>query len=152
MVFDLRNRVFGEVLVDFSNDSSSHIGMEGMPQVCKRTRRCRDKKRPHIACAHELLQGGGDVSREAMLLEVMPIGILHGATEVRRRTFECASRAIGSLLAGGWVFVDEHAFGFQVQKFLITRVAQEQRFSSITDDDEGVMRDCELTRLPPPVC
>jgi hypothetical protein len=69
MVFNVRNRVFGEVFVDFSNDSSSHIGMEGMPQVCKRTRRRRDNKRPHIACAHELLQGGGDVSREAMLLE-----------------------------------------------------------------------------------
>ena len=88
MVFNIRNRVFGEVFVDFSNDSSSHIGMEGMPQVCKRTRRRRDNKRPHIAWAHELLQGGGDVSCEAMLLEVMPIGILHGAVEVRRRTFE----------------------------------------------------------------
>jgi hypothetical protein len=38
------------------------------------------------------------------------------------------------LLAGGWVFVDEHTFGFQVQKFFITRVAQEPCFSPITDE------------------
>jgi hypothetical protein len=78
---------------EVSNDSRSHIGMEGMPQVCERTRRRRDNKRFHISRAHELLQGGGDALREAMLLEVMPVDILHAAAEVRRRTFECASRA-----------------------------------------------------------
>ena len=53
------------------------------------------------------------------------------------------------LLAGGWVFVDEHTFGFQVQKFFITRVAQEQCFSPITDEDERVMRNCELVKVCP---
>jgi hypothetical protein len=37
--------------------------------------------------------------------------------------------------------------GFQVGKFLINVVAQEQRLASVADEDQGVIRNCELIHV-----
>src|SRR6516162_8649084 len=124
MLLDLGNRMLSQILVDFRDDPSTHICMERTSQVRQRARRSGDDKCLHVARTHELLQGGSDMAREAMLLEVVPVGILHAAAEVRPCTFECAPGAIRALLMGWRVVVNEHAFGLQVQKLFIARVAQ----------------------------
>jgi hypothetical protein len=49
-----------------------------------------------------------------MLLELMPIGVIHATADVRCRTLECAPRSVRALLMGWRVFIDEDVFGFQI--------------------------------------
>jgi hypothetical protein len=48
---------------------------------------------------------------------------------------------------GRRVHVGEDLRGFQVGKFLVAVVAQEQRFASVADENHGAMGDCELIHI-----
>jgi hypothetical protein len=45
------------------------------------------------------------------------------------------------------VYVGEDLFGFQIGKFLIAIVAQEQRLAPVADENHGPMGDCKLIHI-----
>jgi hypothetical protein len=59
-------------------------------------------------------------------------------------TLERTARPIAALLARGRVFVNVDAFGPEVWKLGIARVAQEQRLAAITNKHESVMGNRKL--------
>jgi hypothetical protein len=136
MLLDLVDRMLCEVLTDFSDDPTFDVGVEGVPQIRQCARWCDDDERLHLALAHKLFHRRGYALGEAVLLEVMPVGRLHSASDGRTCALEYAAWAVGTLLAGWRVFVNEDTFGLQIGKFLVAVVAQEQRLAAIADEHE----------------
>src|SRR5208283_5574129 len=79
MLLDFPYGVFGQVLVDFSDDPRLDIGVKRSPQFRKRARRRRDDQFPNAPSSYKVLQSGGDTLNEAALLDLVPIRSLHGA-------------------------------------------------------------------------
>jgi hypothetical protein len=139
--FDIVDRVLGEVLVDFGNDSALHIGVEGIPQIGERACRGRNNDRLYFALAHELLEGSGDMPCEAMLLKIMPVGRGYAAAKIGAGALERAAWPIGALLVGGRVFVNEDALRYKIKELGVSSIAQKQCFSAISDEYESIVRD-----------
>src|SRR3984893_4009044 len=144
MLLDLVNRMLSEVLTDFSDDPTLHVGVEGVLQIRQCARWCDDDERLHLPLAHELFHRRGYALSEAVLLEVMPVGRLHAASFVCTCALEYAAWTVGTLLAGWRVFVNEDTLGLEIGKFLVAVVAQEQRLAAIADEHEGIMRNLQL--------
>src|SRR5215469_16243348 len=83
MSLDLVHGMLGQVLVDFVNDARLHVGMERLPQICKRPRRGDNDERLRLSLAHELFHRRGNAANEAVLLEVVPVSISDAAAEIR---------------------------------------------------------------------
>src|SRR3984893_13297989 len=101
MLLDLVNRMLSKVLTDFSDDPTLHVGVEGVPQIRQCARWCDDDERLHLALAHKLFHRRGYALGEAVLLEVMPVGRFHSASDGRTCALEYAAWAVGTLLAVG---------------------------------------------------
>jgi hypothetical protein len=71
-----------------------------------------------------------------MLLQIVPIGRLDG-TAPRPEAGIAAARLVGALLAGRRIMVDEDTFGLEVGKFLVARIAQEQRLAPVADENDA---------------
>ena len=123
VLFDLGDRMFGQVLVDFSHNSAFHVGVKSMPQICKRARRSNDDQCLHVAVANDLFHGGSGALSKVMFLEFMPISMFHAATLVRSRTLECPAGMIGALLARRRIIFSKNAFRFQIEELLIASIA-----------------------------
>jgi hypothetical protein len=72
-----------------------------LSQICQRPRRRDDDERLGLALAHELFHRGGDAMSEAMLLELVPVGISYAASEVRAGALESAAGPVAALLMRG---------------------------------------------------
>jgi hypothetical protein len=96
MPFDFGNRMFGQVLVDFNENTGSRFGIKGPPQVCKRPRRSRNHKRPHVARTHELLQRGRNMLGPTCLKTENSLQGRHGVsmTSVPAISFAASSGSI----------------------------------------------------------
>ncbi len=93
-----------------------------------------------------LLHGGGDLSREVMLLDIVPIGWLDRASAALRSLAD-VPRPVGALFVAGRIFVLKNLLGLEIGKFLVAVIAQEQGFSAIADKHERIMRNLELVHL-----
>ena len=122
--FDVCNGVFGQILVNFSKNSAFHVWVKSMTRIRKRTGWSNYDKCLYISGANDLLHNRSRMSREIMLLELMPISHLHTAALVRSRTFESSPRVIGPLLVRGRIVLGEDTFGLQIDKLFISGVAQ----------------------------
>ena len=100
MRFDVRDRVVGQVLADFGDDALLHVGMEGAAQVGERARRRGDDDGGHVVGAHEFFQFRRHAFDEPMLLEMMPVGLFHGAATMRASALDAASGPVGALFVG----------------------------------------------------
>ena len=95
----------GEILADFGHDPLFHVSMEGASQVGERARRRGNDKCRDRAAAHYILQRRGDPFNKTMLLEVMPVGLLHAAAPMRAGAAKGRARLVGALLMGRRIFV-----------------------------------------------
>ena len=68
MLLDLVNRMLSEVLTDFSDDPTLHVGVEGVLQIRQCARWCDDDERLHLPLAHELFHRRGYALSEAVNL------------------------------------------------------------------------------------
>lgn len=150
MSFNFPDRVLGQVFADFGNDPFLDIGVEGVPQIGERARRRDDDQRCDAALAHHFLQSRRHPLDEAVLFQSMPVGLFNTAAAVRSRVRKTDYGPVGSLLVGRRVLLGEDALGLQVGEFLIAGIAQEESFAAVTDEDEGVMRYCELVHIQLP--
>jgi hypothetical protein len=85
----------------------------------------------------------------ALARALLPRGV-HVAGAGRRHRLpeqgrDLRARLVGALLMGRRILIGENLFGFQVGKFLVTVIAQEQRLASVADENHGVVGDCELS-------
>jgi hypothetical protein len=103
--------------------------------------------RAGTAAPNHTLKCGGDPLDKTVLLEVMPVGLVHAAAPVRAGARKGRARLVGTLLMGRRILVSENLLGFQVGKFLVAVIAQEQRFASVADKNHGVVGDCELVHM-----
>lgn len=150
MSFNFPDRVLGQVFADFGNDPFLDIGVEGVPQIGERARRRDDDQRGDAALAHHFLQSRRHPLDEAVLFQSMPVGLFNTAAAMRSRVRKTDYGPVGSLLVGRRVLLGEDALGLQVGEFLIAGIAQEESFAAVTDEDEGVMRYCELVHIQLP--
>jgi hypothetical protein len=125
VLFNLRNRVLGQVLVDLGDYSISYIYMESMPQIGEGTRRGSNDESFDIARAHQLLQRRSHTMGKSMCLELVPIRRLHTGAAVRTGPLEGTSRTIAALFSRGRVFVRNYPFGFQIGMLFVAGIAQE---------------------------
>src|ERR1700686_2537037 len=143
--FDLVDREMGQILVDLGNDPALYVFVESPAQIGEGARRRGDDERRGLAFAHEFLHCAGNPFGEAMLLEIVPIGLFYAAAVVRGRALEAAARTVGALLMGGWIVIDKDPLGLQVRKFLVAGIAQEQCLAAVADQNESVVWNCDFT-------
>jgi hypothetical protein len=74
-----------------------------------------------------MFQSRGDTLDEAMLFQVMPVGLAHFAAARAGRRGDGGTRLVRTLLMGQWFSLCEDLFGLQVGKFFIAVIAQEKR-------------------------
>lgn len=144
---DFPNGVLGQILADFGHDPFLDVGMEGTPQIGKGARRRDNDERRHVTRAHDVLQSGGHALRKAVLLEVMPVGLLHAAVPMRPGALDAPSGSVGSLFVGWWVLLGKHLLGLQIGELLVALIAQEQGLAAVTDEDHGVVRYCDFVHV-----
>jgi hypothetical protein len=80
---DVVDRVIGQILPDLGDDPRLDVFMKGTPQLGERSRRSCNNQRRNVALPHRVFECGGDMVDEPVLLEMMPVGLLHAATPVR---------------------------------------------------------------------
>ena len=102
------------------------------------------------APAHHILQSGRHALDEAVLLQVMPVGLLHAAAAMRSRALKAASGPVGTLLVGRRIFLGEDALDLQIGELLVAVIAQEKRLAAVADEHQGVMGDGELGHMKLP--
>src|SRR5262249_29729377 len=151
MLLDLVDGMLGKVLVDLGDDPLLHVGVERTTQVRPRPRRRDHDERLGLALAHERFHRGGDAMSEAMLLELVPVGISYTAAEVCAGAFESAAGPVAALLVRGRIVVDEDAFGLKIRKLFVAGVEQEERLAAVADKHERVMRDLKLVHGQSPL-
>jgi len=88
---------------------------------------------------------------EAMLLELVPVGISYTAAEVCAGAFESAAGPVAALLVRGRIVVDEDALGLKIRKLFVAGVEQEERLAAVADKHERVMRDLKLVHGQSPL-
>src|SRR5690349_700154 len=111
--------------------------MKSLAQISQRARWSRHHQGFDPAIMHELLHRSGDLIRETMLFEFVPVGSLHAAAGIRARTLERATRAVGALLAGSWIFVGKDVLYFEVGKFFIPGIPQKEGLFPISNKNKG---------------
>lgn len=148
MLRDLVDRMPGEILVDLGDDARLDVGMKGFAQIGQRSRGGHDNKRLHVALANELLHCACHAPREAMLLEMVPVGGLdrgslsHWAIQ--------AARTIGALLTRGRILILVHLLHLQAWMQRIAVVAQEQGLAAVANKHERVVRDVQQPHIDAP--
>ena len=140
MLLDLEHGMLRQILLDFSNNPALHVGVEGVTQFCERACWGGDDDNLHLALAHEIFHRCRHTLDEAMFLKIVPIGRFHGGATIRVCMLECSAWAIGALLAGGRILVDEDAFGLEVWKFCIARIAQKQCLPAIANEHQSIVQ------------
>jgi hypothetical protein len=45
------------------------------------------------------------------------------------------------------ILISKNLLSFQIGKFFVTIVAQEQRLAAVADENQGVVRNCELVHI-----
>src|SRR5689334_13285499 len=91
MLLDLLDGVLGQIVVDFGNNPTLHIGVEGESQICKRPRRCDYNYGLHLALAHKPFHRRSDSLGETVVFELVPISIVDAAPQVRTGALERAA-------------------------------------------------------------
>ena len=150
MSFDFSDRVLGKVFADFGNDPLLDVGVEGVAQIGERARRRDDDQRGDAALAHHFLQSRRHPLDEAVLFQSMPVGLFNTAAAMRSCVRKTDRGSVGSLLMGWRVLLGEDALSLQVGELFITSIAHEEGFAPVTDEDDGVMRNCELVHIQLP--
>src|SRR6516164_9035800 len=115
MLLDLPDRLIGQVIVDFGNETMLDIAMHHVPQLGKRARWRDYHGGLDIVSAHPLLQHGRNMVGKVLLFELVPIGGIHTAAPRGSGAFEAPSRAIGSLLTGWRIAFAEGALSPQIR-------------------------------------
>src|ERR1700757_4357211 len=103
MLFNFSDRMLGQILVYLGKNVCLHIGMECVSQFSQRPRRSDDDQGPHLARPDHLLHSSGDLSREEVLLKVMPIGWLNSTSSACLQSLADVPRPFGALLVAGWI-------------------------------------------------
>src|SRR5579872_444808 len=109
VLLDIPNGMLGQVLVDFGNNPFLHVRMKGMPQFSKGARGRDDNDGLCLFSANKLLHGGGDMVGKPMLLQLMPVRLLHGRTPVRTSAFKGPAGTVAALVVGRWSFMRKNA-------------------------------------------
>src|ERR1019366_7427680 len=144
MLFNFPDRMLGQILVYLGNNACLHVGVECISQFSESPRRSNYNEGFHLARPDHLLHGGSDLSCEAMLLDVMPIGWLDGTP---LRSLANVPRPLGTLLVAGWIFLLNNLLSLEVRKFLVAIISQEQGFSTVADKHVSIMRNFEFIHV-----
>ena len=72
-----------------------------------------------------LLQSGRYTLGEAVLLQVVPVGLFDAAAAMRSRALDAASGPVGTLLVGRRVLLGEDTLNPQIGKLRVAGIAQE---------------------------
>jgi hypothetical protein len=147
MLFDFPDRMLGQVLVYLGNDACFHVGVECVPQISKSPWRSNYDEGFYLPRSDHLFQSSGYLSREMVLLNIVPIGWLDSASAAHLRSLANVPRTLGPLLVGGWIFILKNLLGLEIRKFLVAIISQEQGFSAIADKHECIMRNLELVHV-----
>lgn len=97
MLFDFGYGVLGEVLVEFADDPTPHVGVKGRAKLRQRAGWRDDNEGGRMLAAKETLRRSCDLPRKALLLELMPIGHFHRTALLRMRSFADPTGAIATL-------------------------------------------------------
>ena len=144
---DLPHRMIGEVLANFREDPLFHVGMEGATQVGKRARRRGNDEGRDGPAAYHTLQRSGHPSNETVLLKAMPVSLIDTAAPMRAGPRKGRAWLVGALLMSRRILISKNLLSFQIGKFFVTIVAQEQRLAAVADENQGVVRNCELVHI-----
>ena len=147
MLLDLKDGMLGQVFVDFGNDPLLHIGVECRPQIRQCSRRGDHDECLHVALAHQPFHCCRDSLSEAVLFQLVPIGISNAAAEVGAGSLEGTARAIAALLVRWRIVIDEYALDSQIQELLVSCIAQEQRLAAVTDEYKRVVGNFQLAHI-----
>ena len=120
--------MFGQVLVYLRDNASLHVGVECVSQFSERLWRRHHDEGLRLARSDHLFHGRCDLSREPMLLDVMPIGRLDSASATCKGSLADPSWPIAALLVGGRIFLLKHLLSPEIWKFRVAIISQEQAF------------------------
>src|SRR5262249_9280739 len=93
----------------------------------------------HLTLAHQSFHCCRNSLSEAVLFQLVPIGIFNAAAEVGAGALESATRSIAPLLVRWRIVIDEHTLDPEIRGLLVTCIAQEQRLAAVTDEYKRVM-------------
>jgi hypothetical protein len=94
---NLANRMFGEGLVNLSDDVVLHIGVKCMPQLHECAWRRSYNHRSDIVCADQLFHRGGNTSRKTLLLQFTPCCCDDSSSHVESASARLMARVAKSL-------------------------------------------------------
>src|SRR5579863_3201004 len=151
VLFDLRDRMLGQILIDLRDDALLDVGVKHMPQLGKGSGRRDHDDFLHIAVTHQLLQRCRHPIGKALLLDLVPVRRLHTAVAMRAGALHGATRAIGALLVCRRIFIAEHPLGLQIGKFLVSGIAEEQRALPVADEYQSVMGNGDFIHVVSPI-
>jgi hypothetical protein len=134
MLLDLKYGMLGQVFVDFGDDPLLHIRVECKPQISQRSRRGDHNEYLNLTLAHQSFHCCRNSLSEAVLFQLVPIGIFNAAAEVGAGALEGAARSIAALLVRWRIVIDEHALDLEIRRLLVACIAQEQRLAAVTDE------------------
>ncbi len=147
MLLDLKHGMLGQVFIDFGNDPLLHIGVDCNPQVSQCSRRGDHDECLHVALAHQPFHCCRDSLSEAVLFQLVPIGISNAAAEIGAGSLEGTARSIAALLVRWRIVMDEYALDPQIQGPLVARIAQEQCLAAVADEYKRVVGDFQLAHI-----
>src|ERR1700724_1380299 len=97
----------GQVLGELSRDRLTHIPVQDRTQVGKRARRCDDEYLVRLAGPYQAFERLRDFPGEAVLLKVVPVGLIHAAANISHAG-KCPAGTVAALLVGGRIVVQEY--------------------------------------------
>ena len=115
---------------DLGPDRLADVLRKLLAQHAERARRCHHDQRLGFAALHRFVEAGGERREKALLLLVVPIGLLHRAASGADGT-EGAARLVGADRTGrrGLVLVD--LLGAQIGICAVADVLQHQRAGAV---------------------
>ena len=95
-----------------------------------------------------LIDAVGHGAGEALLLQLMPVGILHGAS-ARRERGEAAAGTIRSLLMRRRIVVNARLDDAKVEEFGVAVILKKQRPAAVANQDPGAIADGKFAHDAP---
>src|SRR5690606_24544874 len=137
------DRVAGQVLVDLGDQPVAHALVHLFADHAHQARRRAQDQLVELALVGGIVETLHDLDAEALLAQLLEIGLLHGAAVAER--IAGPSRSARPLLAGRRIFLLMSFEGAQVRILLVPLVTEEDRLASVHDDNPGIVLQGETT-------
>src|SRR6516164_5582438 len=112
--------------------------MQRLPQIRQCLWWTRDDQTLDLALADQFFESSGHRAGEAMLLQRMPVRLLHGASTAADAR-KGAPWLVGALLVGRRIGIGKDTLDPQVGKLFIAVIAQKEGLAAVADQHQSIM-------------